>query len=119
MVYHDQTARMAQTLLDFRRIRPDALPSGLFSETGWELLLELFIADANGARLTGRQFASENGAYLSTTSRWMKALTAEGLIQGDGNGEVDDPIMLTGKGLQQMEALMEQARALQLRLQNT
>lgn len=42
----DEATRLAEAILEFRRARAAELPSELFSKTGWEYLLELFVADA-------------------------------------------------------------------------
>ena len=113
MTDHDEAARIADLVLAFRRIRPDELPSELFSETGWEYLLELFIADAKGERLTGREIAVRAKAVPTVASRWLKHLTAEGLVVGDGTGDLSDELTLSAKGLAAMETLMERAAMLE------
>ena len=102
----DAAMRFAKAILAFRRARADELPVGLFSETAWEFLLELFIADGEGLRLTGREIARRSDASESTASRWLKHLSSEGLVVGDGEGDLDDQLTLSATALDRMEALL-------------
>lgn len=108
----DELAAMAEAILAFRRIRPRELPSGLFAETGWEFILELFVADAHGERLTGNMVVERSGANPSTASRWLKHLAAEGLVIGDGDGDLTDSLTLAPATVGQVEALMSNALSL-------
>lgn len=112
LIEHDETARLAEWMLTFRRIRPEELPTGLFGETGWEYLLELFVADARGIRMTGRDVCRNAPASSSAASRWLMYLTSEGLIVGDGDGDLDDELTLSGTGMQQIEQLLGRAQGL-------
>ena len=112
----DELAEMAKAKLAFRRIRPSELPSGLFSETGWEFILELFVADARGERLTGNMVVARSGANATTASRWLKHLAADGLVVGDGNGDLNDLLTLAPATLAHVEALMKEALRLKEQL---
>lgn len=104
----DELADIARAMLAFRRIRPQELPNGLFSETGWEFLLELFIADADGERLTGHMVVERSGTTDASASRWLMHLSAEGLVIGDGSGDLDDTLTLAPSALGHIESLMTQ-----------
>ncbi len=45
-------------------------------------------------------------------SRWLKHLTAEGLLVGDGTGNLDDELTLSGAGMAKMEVVLAEARIL-------
>ena len=46
VVENDPSASLAAAMLEFHRTRSSILPPELFAEPAWDLLLELFIADA-------------------------------------------------------------------------
>lgn len=105
----DQAAQIAIAILDFRDARSSALPSFLFSEIGWELLLSLFVADAAGIQITGRMVSNERKLTPSVTSRWLIVLNKSGLVVGDGTGNLDDLLTLSGTALDALEQLLRQA----------
>lgn len=116
MTDRDRAADYAAAVLRFRRLRPDLLPAELFGEPAWDLLLELFVADAEGRRRTGREISRMADVRPTVLSRWLIHLTKVGLIVGDGDGNLDDPLTLSGKALQAIEGMMEHASALQTRI---
>lgn len=108
----DRAAATATAILKFRRMRSELLPPELFAEPGWDLLLELFIADANGHRLTARDVSDRNNIPPSVLSRWLLHLTQIGFVVGDGDGNLDDLLTLSGKALDSIEAILTEADAL-------
>ena len=108
----DDAVRIAKAVLAFRRTREKQLPAGLFGETGWDFLLELFIADGEGRSLTGRAIAKRSNSSELVASRWLKHLSAEGLVVGDGGGDLDDQLTLSADALGRMEALLAGAEEL-------
>jgi hypothetical protein len=104
---------MAASMLDFRRARSTALPADLFGEPAWDLLLELFVADAKGQHLTGRDVSRRCNIPASVLSRWLIHLAKIDLIIGDGDGNLDDLLTLSGKALESVEQTMERAFSLQ------
>lgn len=113
----DDAAALAERILDFRRRRSDLLPDELFGELGWDILLELFVADAKGERLTADQVCERSKAARTVASRWLMYLTEEKLIIGDGDGNLDDPLTLSGDGFAQMERLLADARRIRISTQ--
>lgn len=109
MQARDRAAATAGAILKFRRIRSEILPKESFAEPGWDLLLELFVADANGHRLTARAVSEQNNIPPSVLSRWLMHLTQIGFIVGDGDGNLDDPLTLSGKALDTIESVMAKA----------
>lgn len=102
----DEAANIAEALLHLRQRRSATLPQAIFAEIGWELLLHLFVADARGERMTARQFADRSGHLLATTSRWLRYLSEEKLVVGDGDGQVDDYLTLAPLALTSIEHFM-------------
>lgn len=109
MAKRDQSAATAEAILKFRRIRSAILPRELFAEPGWDLLLELFVADANGHRLTARDVADRDNIPPTVLSYWLIHLTKIGFIVGDGDGNLDDLLTLSGKALNILETAMDSA----------
>lgn len=112
MTGNDQAAQLAASILRFRQFRAGVLTADIFGESAWELLLEVFVADANGEAVTGRMVAERRGVSPLVISRWLKHMTAQGLIVGDGAGDVDDELTLSGIGMQKTEMILLEARIL-------
>ena len=112
MIDNDDIAGLAALMLAFRRIRTEDFPPTLFSEPAWDYLLELFVADARGVRMTGRQVSERLNISGGVASRWLMYLTAEGLIIGDGSGNLDDELTLSGTAMAKMERLLQKADGL-------
>ena len=109
---NDQAAKLAASILRFRQFRGKVLTRDIFGEPAWELLLEVFVADANGEAVTGRMVAERRGVPPAVLSRWLKHLTVQGLIVGDGEGNVDDELTLSGIGMERTELVLLEARIL-------
>lgn len=109
----DRIATLAAAMLDFRRCRSQLLPSELFAEPAWDLMLELFIADAEGRRITARQVVERSHIPPTVMSRWLMHLSKCGLVVGDGSGDLDDLLTMSGPTLTHMESLLEHARTMQ------
>lgn len=114
MLENDHAASLAAAMLDFRRSRSKILPADLFAEPAWDLLLELFVADAQGRRLTARQVCDRSGISSYVMARWLMHLSQSGFVIGDGNGDLDDLLTLSAGTLAKMEDMMDHARQLQL-----
>ena len=112
----DQTRALAEAILEFRKWRGNEFPAGLFAESGWEFLLALFIADADGKCATGRDLCKELGAPPSVASRWLKYLSGAGLIDGDGEGDLDDQLTMAPVAVERMERLLDHAKQLRAAL---
>jgi hypothetical protein len=109
----DRASAIALAILAFRRAREEVLPAAIFGEPAWELLLELFVADANGQRLTGREVSLRSNVSPAIMSRWLVHLSKTGCIVGDGSGDLDDLLTLSGAALEGIEHLMKRAHSLQ------
>lgn len=108
----DRATATATAILKFRRIRSEMLPKELFAEPGWDFLLELFVADSNGHRLTARDVSDRANIPPTVLSRWLIHLTEIGFIVGDGDGNLDDLLTLSGKALDSIESVMSKANEL-------
>ena len=119
MIGNDRSANLAKAITDFRHARSKILSSEMFGEPAWELLLELFVADAGGHRLTGVEVSQRCNIAPSVLSRWLRYLSKSGLIIGDGTGDLTDPLTLSGEGMLSMERAMAHAHDLQTALSGT
>ncbi len=106
----DALAELARAILVVRQDRRRDLPPELFGgELAYELLLVLFIADSHGRRLTGRTALEGVGGQAQIGRRWIEYLTREGLIIGDGDGNLDDTLTLTPRALNALERWLADA----------
>lgn len=112
MKNNDEAAQIASAILSFRRYRSRALPAAIFGEPAWELLLEVFVADAAGIPMTGTIAAERSGTPANVMSRWLRHLSVEGLLVGDGDGNLNDELTLSGSGMAAIENVLFQARHL-------
>lgn len=112
MEKRDRASATASSILKFRRIRSEILPPELFAEPGWDLLLELFVADANGHRIAARAVGDRNKIPPTVLSRWLIHLTQIGFVVGDGDGDLDDLLTLSGKALDAIETVLVKANEL-------
>jgi DNA-binding MarR family transcriptional regulator len=103
------SAGLTASIIKFRQCRADVLPAELFSEPAWDLLLELFLADAEGRRITAREVADKSNISPGVMSRWLQHLSKIGYVVGDGTGDLDDMLTLSAEALQRMEQIIDRA----------
>lgn len=77
--------RLARRHLAERRVREDALGADLFGEPAWDVLLTLFIAEAEGRRLCVTKLCDEIPVPNTTALRWIFALTDRGMLLREGD----------------------------------
>lgn len=100
----DDATILVEAVIDLRRARATMFPPDLFlGEQGWDILLELFVADANGERLTARDLLRRVGGAATAGERWIKFMENQGLAVGDGDGRLDDVVTATPEALQRVE----------------
>lgn len=80
-------ARTASRLLKMRGLRWDYFNHDLFDEHAWNMLLILFIAQAEGRSMNVANLCSDSGAAATTGPRWIRHLTESRLIEHDGEGD--------------------------------
>lgn len=112
MAAHDRKARLAQGVLSNLRQRLKYLPQELFGETPWDMLLMLFVADADGKRVDGNKMVEQLGCSPSVLSRWLKHLSAIGLIVGDGTGDLSDDVTMSPIAFEAVEKYLDDTQAL-------
>lgn len=73
-----QTVRHA---LRARRLRDAFFGDGLFEEPAWDMLLDLFAAELEGARVSVSSLCIAAAVAPTTALRWITRLVAEGLFE--------------------------------------
>lgn len=108
--------RIAGAILQLRQQRQDEFDGSLFGEPAWEMLLELYIRDAEGTAFTVADLIATSNAPSSTAARWFAQLDKLGFVTlrahpSDQNTEFVD---LTGEA----KAALERHLAVALKLAN-
>lgn len=101
---HVATARM---LLRIRALRWNYFRGDLFDEHGWNILLVLYIADANGRDTAETLAAQEASVPPPVGRRWITHLVQAGLVEHD---EADDRIRLTDNSRTQMDDYLQEVQ---------
>lgn len=73
-----QTVRAA---IRARRLRDGLFPAGLFEDPAWDMLLDLFAAELEGARVSVSSLCIAAAVAPTTALRWIGRLATEGLIE--------------------------------------
>lgn len=107
----DRLSEVARTVLAHRRLRATLLPADLFGEWGWDALLDLFVADAEGRHLTGQALADRLTCPPQTMLRWLRYLLAAGLIVGDGDLHLHGMVTLSPRAISVLECYFTATRA--------
>lgn len=76
---------LAKAAHDDRRIRGTYFRSDLFGEPGWDILLDLFIQQRVGRRISVTAACIGSGAATTTALRYLNLLIEDGLIQREGD----------------------------------
>lgn len=71
---------IARAILEDRKQRSQIFNRGMFGEPAWELLLNLYIMDKQGPRLTIGGLVQIAGVAQATALRWLDYLKVQGLI---------------------------------------
>jgi DNA-binding MarR family transcriptional regulator len=85
----NETLAVARRLYRERRARDLFLGTALFGEPAWDMLLELYVARAEGRRLTTTGACMASGVPSTTALRWLIKLEEASLVRrsydsGDG-----------------------------------
>lgn len=83
----DRLAHVATQLLRMRQARADVLDADIFSEPGWNILLDLFISWANAKNCSVSDLCIASAAPATTALRWLAKLDRMGLIARTSDGE--------------------------------
>lgn len=107
----NRNADYARAIYRGRRLRAQLLgDDGLFGEPAWDLLLDLFIAEAEGKRLSVTAACIGAAVPTSTALRWILILETRGLVRRE-NDPTDARrvfLHLTEDGHQRLNAYFSQ-----------
>lgn len=102
---------MAEEEFETRLIRPELFGRMLqFGEPGWDILLDLYLAEANNRRLSSTSAGVIAGVRSTTIHRWLDILQDEGLIDRtpDQSDRRRNWIDLTDKGRSLMQQYLRE-----------
>lgn len=71
---------LARSNIQARRLRKRHLPSAMFGEPAWDMLLSLYVGYQSGARQTVSNLSYASGAPASTALRWIDYLEQQKLV---------------------------------------
>lgn len=77
---HAEGLSIANWWLKARRLREDMFGPGLFADPAWDILLDLYTAEARGKCVQTSSLAIAARVPHSTAIRWAKIMTQAGLI---------------------------------------
>ncbi|MGI4948218.1 MAG: hypothetical protein ACRYHC_05935 [Janthinobacterium lividum] len=106
-----QSTRLARFALAFLSERHVVFGPDVSVSDGWDIILVLYLAEADGRRLTVRDAIERAGATIESGRRRIAHYSATGLIIGDGGGDLDDMVTLAPATVTKVEDLIERARA--------
>lgn len=71
---------LAASELRQRRFRERIFPPGLFGDPAWDILLDLFVAEARGNRVSVTDACLAAAVPMTTALRWVRQLESVGLV---------------------------------------
>lgn len=107
-----ELAETARHIYRTRRMRARVFgDDGLFGEPAWDILLDLYLAEAEDKRLSVTAACIGSAVPASTALRWIVVLEDRGLVarQGDPRDARRIFLHLTPKGRERMDACMARA----------
>lgn len=105
---------LARKVYNLRRKRASIFNrSELFGEPAWDILLDLFIAQAEGKAVSVSSACIGSAAPATTGLRWLGILADEGLVVRENDPEDQRRVMvrLTDAGVTAMERFFDAAEA--------
>ncbi|WP_375381942.1 hypothetical protein [uncultured Sphingomonas sp.] len=101
------SAKLARLALLLRSEQRSVFGSGVSTSDGWDVILILFIADADGRRFTVGEVVARAEGEPEATRRRIAHLSHTGVVVGDGSGHMDDVITLAPIALTDVEDMLE------------
>jgi hypothetical protein len=75
-----RAATIARRYLASRRRRSELFEPGLFADPAWDMLLDLFAANAEGRTVSVSSACLAAGVAPSTAAGWLRQLERQGLV---------------------------------------
>lgn len=107
-VSNGELAVVARRLIQRRRLRDSILGPTLLAEPGWDILLELMLAELKGTQLSKSVIGFEAAIPTTTALRWIQRLEEEGLVEHsrDPRDRRRSFVRLTSQGSVQMQRFL-------------
>ncbi|MCX9148797.1 hypothetical protein [Erythrobacter sp. WG] len=77
----ERLVALAENELRSRKMRARFLPEELFGEGGWSMLLDLFVSEYHGRKVSTTSACIAADVPATTALRWLDLLEKKGLIQ--------------------------------------
>ena len=72
--------RIAARILKVRSMRGDVLGAPIFQDLAWDMLLDLYVSEAEGRRVSVTSLTIASGGPPTTALRYLDKLVAHGLV---------------------------------------
>lgn len=97
-------ASVAAEMLRIRQLRAEVFDANIFSEPGWNILLDLFVCWCRGTNCSVSDLCIASAAPATTALRWLTRLDGMGLIArtNDGEDRRRSIVILSPRGRQMM-----------------
>ena len=107
---------LAREIYKERERRRDYFEVSLFGEPGWDIMLDLFIAECEGKSLSISAACAGAGVPSTTALRWIAVLVDKSLIARfeDESDQRRRFVMLTEQGKRAMRAYLENSRRIKV-----
>jgi len=104
---------LAEVIYRDRRRRERHLPSRLFGEPAWDILLDLYVAATRGLAVSVSNACLAAATPASTALRWLHHLEVDGLVErlADETDARRHYVRLTDSGMEHMNAYFAECRA--------
>ena len=112
----DVTATYARDMLARRAEQDTLFGIPLRGTIAWDILLVLFVADAEGRSFTGRQAVEEAGGSLEVGKRWLAYLVQEGLVIRRGIANLEAIVTIAPSSITKLEGFVQRCLATGRRL---
>ena len=104
MAHFDSALDMAKTQVALRALRYGHFPADIFDEYAWDMMLHMYIASLRKQLMYVDNIVNLTSKNTAIGSRWIKHLSAENMINMDG-----DLISLSEEALDRMNEYHRQA----------
>lgn len=101
--------QLAKRLYAVRRARAQQLPIDIFADPAWDILLDLFVSEGTGRRLSVSDVCFGADLSPATALRYVAVLESEGLVRrrADPGDARRTNLSLTPDGLARMTTLLK------------
>lgn len=105
----ERLVKAADDELRRRKMRERFLPSDFFGEGAWSMLLDLFVSEHRGRRVSTTSACLASGIPATTALRWLDMLESRGLIERTSTSRDKRVkyVMLTDRSRQALCALLQ------------